>query len=131
MIFIFQTSKPKPLAPNNNGQIFKTKSFHHLTRLSKHDPPLPPPFTDFAVFPTAISCVDFDDDSLLEKVLSLILNLDDDNKVGLVAEGIVAHLVAITGGSSDFQVVAVTMMTSWWLWKSTRQRSVNKATIGP
>lgn len=105
----------------------KSESLRHLSRLSKRDPLFRRRLTDSSVVPAVLSCVDSADDSLREKALSLLLNLslDDDNKVGLVAEGVVARLVAVlTGGSSGCRAVAATMMTSLAVLE------VNKATIG-
>jgi hypothetical protein len=61
------------------------------------------------------------------KALSLMLNLslDDDNKVGLVAEGAVNHVVdALRAESPDVCAVAATVITSLAM------VDVNKATIG-
>nr|GMD83104.1 U-box domain-containing protein 8 [Ipomoea batatas] len=75
-----------------------------------------------------LNCVDADGDSgLQEKALHLLLNLslDDDNKVGLVAEGVVGKVVAaLRVGSGDSRAVAATVLTSLTVVE------VNKATIG-
>ena len=74
-----------------------------------------------------LNCVDSGDDGLQEKALSLLLNLslEDDNKVGLVAEGVIGRVVAVLlGGSSDCRALAATMLTSLAVVE------VNKATIG-
>ncbi|KAK7246629.1 hypothetical protein RIF29_41499 [Crotalaria pallida] len=103
----------------------KADALHHLTRLSKRDSLFRRRITESGVVPAVLSC--FDDDSLREKALSLLLNLslDDDNKVGLVAEGVVGRVVAVLiSGSSDCRAVAATLVTSLAVVE------VNKATIG-
>ncbi|KAE9591800.1 hypothetical protein Lal_00038974 [Lupinus albus] len=103
----------------------KLDSLRHLTRLSNRDALFRRRITDSGVVPVVLSCVD--DDLLREKALSLLLNLslDDDNKVGLVAEGVVGRVVAVLiSGSPDCRAVAATLVTSLAVVE------VNKATIG-
>ncbi|CAL0309448.1 unnamed protein product [Lupinus luteus] len=103
----------------------KIESLRHLTRLSKRDALFRRRITESGVVPVLLSCVD--DDSLREKGLSVLLNLslDDDNKVGLVAEGVVSRVVAVlVSGLSDCCAVAATLVTSLAVVE------VNKGTIG-
>ncbi|KAJ1434831.1 Zinc finger, RING/FYVE/PHD-type [Sesbania bispinosa] len=105
----------------------KFDSLRQLTQLANTDSLFRRRLTDSAVVPALLSCVDSVDDSLREKALSLLLNLslDDDNKVGLVAEGVVGRVVAVlTAGPSDCRAVAATLLTSLAVVE------VNKATIG-
>ncbi|XP_054778630.1 U-box domain-containing protein 8-like [Prosopis cineraria] len=98
-----------------------------LTRLSKRDSVFRRRLTESGVVSAVLHCVDSGEPSLQEKALSLLLNLslDDDNKVGLVAEGAIGKVVAVLlGGSSDCRAVAATMLTSLAVVE------VNKATIG-
>lgn len=66
--------------------------------------------------------------NLQEKSLKLLLNLslDDDNKVGLVAEGAISSIIAALcdGESADCRATAATVLTSLAVVE------VNKATIG-
>ncbi|OIV91619.1 hypothetical protein TanjilG_09031 [Lupinus angustifolius] len=113
------------LASPSSSLHSKHDSLRHLTRLSKRDALFRRRITESGVVPVVLSCID--DDLLREKALSLLLNLslDDDNKVGLVAEGVVRRVVAVLiGGSSDCRAVAATLVTSLAVVE------VNKATIG-
>lgn len=74
-----------------------------------------------------LNCVASSDSGVQEKALHLLLNLslDDDNKIGLVAEGAIGNIVgALRGGEADCRAVAATMLTSLAVVE------VNKATIG-
>ncbi|XP_061368796.1 U-box domain-containing protein 8-like [Gastrolobium bilobum] len=105
----------------------KIESLRQLARLSKRDSSFRRRLTESGVVPAVLFCIDSGDDSLREKALSLLLNLslDDDNKVGLVAEGVVGRVVAVLmAGASDCRAVAATMLTSLAVVE------VNKATIG-
>ncbi|KAL1336084.1 hypothetical protein HN51_030484 [Arachis hypogaea] len=111
----------------------KLDSLHQLTRLAKRDSLFRRRLTDSGIVPPLLSCVDsHDHGSLRENALSLllILSLDDHNKVGLVAEGVVARLVAVISGtaagnpSPDCRALAATTLTSLAVVE------VNKATIG-
>ena len=56
----------------------------------------------------------FEYSGLQEKALSLLLNLnlDDDNKVGLVAAGAIGRIIgALLGGSPNCRALAATMLT--------------------
>lgn len=75
-----------------------------------------------------LRCVDSVE--LREKALNLLLNLslDDDNKVGLVAEGVIGHVIAVLRGPGTAhdgsRAVGATILTSLSVVE------VNKATIG-
>ncbi|MED6134164.1 hypothetical protein PIB30_034692 [Stylosanthes scabra] len=111
----------------------KLDSLHQLTRLAKRDSLFRRRLSESGIVPPLLSCVDsHDHDSLRDNALSLLLNLslDDHNKVGLVAEGVVSRLVAIISGtaagtpSPDCRAIAATTLTSLAVVE------VNKATIG-
>ncbi|KAJ7946878.1 RING-type E3 ubiquitin transferase [Quillaja saponaria] len=105
----------------------KIESLDQLTRLSKRDSVFRRRLTELGAVSAVLNCVDSDDLGLQEKGLSLLLNLslDDDNKVGLVAEGAICRVVAaLRGGSSDCRALAATLLTSLAVVE------VNKATIG-
>lgn len=83
--------------------------------------------TESGAVSALLRCVGSDDPGLQEKALSLLLtlSLDDDNKVGLVAEGAIGRIVAaLQGGSPNCRALAATMLTSLAVVE------VNKATIG-
>ncbi|XP_061358124.1 U-box domain-containing protein 8-like [Gastrolobium bilobum] len=106
----------------------KTESLRQLTRLSKRDSAFRRRLADSGAVSAVLSCVDSGEPALQEKALSLLLNLslDDDNKVGLVAEGVIARVVAVLrrGASPDCRALAATVITSLAVVE------VNKATIG-
>ncbi|PRQ28609.1 putative aminoacyltransferase, E1 ubiquitin-activating enzyme [Rosa chinensis] len=105
----------------------KLESLDQLNRLSKRDAAFRAKLTESGAVAAVLKCVDSDEPSLQEKALTLLLNvsLDDDNKVGLVAEGAIARVVAVLqGGSPNSRAVAATMLTSLAVVE------VNKATIG-
>ncbi|EXC29545.1 U-box domain-containing protein 8 [Morus notabilis] len=106
----------------------KLGSLDRLTLLSKRDSALRSKLTESGAAAAVLKCVGSDDPSLQEKALSLLLNLslDDDNKVGLVAEGAIGRIVgALLGGApSNCRAVAATVLTSLAVVE------VNKATIG-
>lgn len=105
----------------------KLHSLDRLTGLSKRDSALRSKLTESGAAAAVLKCVGSDDPSLQEKALSLLLNLslDDDNKVGLVAEGAIGRIVgALLGGSPNCRAVAATVLTSLAVVE------VNKATIG-
>ncbi|PHT29945.1 U-box domain-containing protein 8 [Capsicum baccatum] len=107
----------------------KLNSLDKLSKLSKRDSAIRRKLTESGAVSAVLNCVDFDDDSggLQEKALHLLLNLslDDDNKVGLVAEGVVGKVVAtLRRGTGDSRAVAATVLTSLAVVE------VNKATIG-
>ncbi|PSS24731.1 U-box domain-containing protein [Actinidia chinensis var. chinensis] len=105
----------------------KLNSLDQLTRLSKRDLVLRRRLTESGAVSAVLSCVDSDEPVLREKSLNLLLNLslDDDNKVGLVAEGAIGRVVAaLRGGSPECRAVAATTLTSLAVLE------VNKATIG-
>lgn len=108
----------------------KTDSLRQLARLSKRDAAFRRILADSGAVSAVLSCLDSSaaEPALQEKALSLLLNLslDDDSKVGLVAEGAIARVVAVLlrAGSSDCRAVAATVITSLAVVE------VNKATIG-
>ncbi|GLT83123.1 hypothetical protein SLE2022_014320 [Rubroshorea leprosula] len=105
----------------------KLESLSQLGRLSKGDSALRRRLTEAGAVPVVLRCVDSYDPGLQEKALSLLLNLslDDDNKVGLVAEGAVNRVVKVLRvGSPDCRAIAATLITSLAVVE------VNKAIIG-
>ncbi|MBA0811893.1 hypothetical protein Gohar_025907 [Gossypium harknessii] len=105
----------------------KLNSLTHLVRLTKHDSGFRRKLTELGAAPGVLKCVGSDDPSLQEKALSLLLNLslDDDNKVGLVAEGAINRVIKVLRfGSPDCRAIAATIITSLAVVE------VNKATIG-
>ncbi|KAL5579202.1 hypothetical protein UlMin_011644 [Ulmus minor] len=104
----------------------KLESLDQLARLSKRDSAFRSKLAESGVA-SVLKCAGSDDPGLQEKALSLLLNLslDDDNKVGLVAEGAIGGIVAaLVGGSPNCRAVAATVLTSLAVME------VNKATIG-
>ncbi|KAG4124074.1 hypothetical protein ERO13_D10G018300v2 [Gossypium hirsutum] len=105
----------------------KLNSLTHLVRFTKHDSGFRRKLTELGAAPGVLKCVGSDDPSLQEKALSLLLNLslDDDNKVGLVAEGAINRVIKVLRfGSPDCRAIAATIITSLAVVE------VNKATIG-
>ncbi|OIT30811.1 PREDICTED: U-box domain-containing protein 8 [Nicotiana attenuata] len=108
----------------------KLNTLDQLSKLSKRDSAIRRKLTESGAVSAVLNCVNSDDDSaggLQEKALHLLLNLslDDDNKVGLVAEGVVGRVVAaLRSGAGDSRAVAATVLTSLAVVE------VNKATIG-
>lgn len=105
----------------------KLNSLDQLGRLCKRDFGTRRRLTESGAVSAVLECVNADDSSLQEKALHMLLNLslDDDNKVGLVAEGAVGKLVAaVYSGSGDSRALAATVLTSLAVVE------VNKATIG-
>ncbi|CAI9087683.1 OLC1v1021825C1 [Oldenlandia corymbosa var. corymbosa] len=127
-------SKPNPhsliqtLVSVSSPLAAKLNSLDQLGRLCKRDFGARRRLTESGAVSAVLECVNADDDaSLQEKALSLLLNLslDDDNKVGLVAEGAVGKLVhAVYNGAGDSRALAATVLTSLAVVE------VNKATIG-
>ncbi|KAK4271412.1 hypothetical protein QN277_020112 [Acacia crassicarpa] len=114
------TSRSSPLES-------KVELLGQLIRLSQRDSLFRRRLTESGVVSAVLNCVDSGDSGLQEKALSLLLNLslDDDNKVGLAAEGVIARVVAVLlGGSPNCRAIAATMLTSLAVVE------VNKATIG-
>ncbi|RDX58479.1 U-box domain-containing protein 8, partial [Mucuna pruriens] len=114
------------LASHSSSSDSKIDSLRHLTHLSKRDSAFRRLLADSGAVPALLAAVD--DPLLQESALPLLLNLtlDDDSKVGLVAEGVVARVVAVLlrGASPDCRAVAATIVTSLAVVE------VNKATIG-
>ncbi|KAK8546768.1 hypothetical protein V6N13_093811 [Hibiscus sabdariffa] len=105
----------------------KLDSLTHLARLTKRDSSVRRKLTESGAVPAVLKFIDSEDPVLQEKALSLLLNLslDDDNKVGLVAEGVINRVVKILSvGSPDCRAIAATVITSLAVVE------VNKATIG-
>ncbi|KAJ0082695.1 hypothetical protein Patl1_10951 [Pistacia atlantica] len=116
------TSKSSPLHS-------KLDSLSQLAELSKRDSTSRRKLTESGAVSAVLNCLNFDsnDFTLQEKALSLLLNLslDDDNKVGIVAEGAIGRVVtALRVGSPDCRAIAATIITSLAVVE------VNKATIG-
>ncbi|KDP20842.1 hypothetical protein JCGZ_21313 [Jatropha curcas] len=112
-----------PSSPMNS----KLDSLSQLTRLTKLDHALRRQLTESGAVSAVLNCVNSPESVLQEKALSLLLNisLDDDNKVGLVAEGAIGRVVAVLrAGSSDSRAIGCTILTSLAVVE------VNKATIG-
>nr|ADQ37348.1 unknown [Arabidopsis lyrata] len=105
----------------------KLESLSRLVRLTKRDSSIRRKVTESGVVRAALDCVDSCNQVLQEKSLSLLLNLslEDDNKVGLVADGVIRRIVAVLRvGSPDCKAIAATLLTSLAVVE------VNKATIG-
>ncbi|GAB4831062.1 hypothetical protein Ancab_005074 [Ancistrocladus abbreviatus] len=105
----------------------KVESLNQLNKLLKSNQGFRRRLSESGAVSTVLRCVDSDYPGLQEKALSLLLNLslDDDNKVGLVAEGAIARIVsALRDGSPGCRAVAATVLTSLAVVE------VNKATIG-
>ncbi|XP_051125426.1 U-box domain-containing protein 8 [Andrographis paniculata] len=105
----------------------KIISLDKLSRISKHDSAIRRRLAESGAASAALNCVGSGERGLQEKALHLLLNLslDDDSKVGLVAEGIVGKIVyALRFGVGDSRAVAATVLTSLAVLE------VNKVTIG-
>ncbi|KAM7265108.1 hypothetical protein ACFE04_002791 [Oxalis oulophora] len=107
----------------------KLESLCQLVKRSKLDSVFRRQLTESGVVSAVLNCVQSDDSVMQMKALSLLLNLslDDDNKVGLVAQGAVNYVVAALKAdyySPDVRAVAATLITSLAV------VDVNKATIG-
>ncbi|KAK3035133.1 hypothetical protein RJ639_032635 [Escallonia herrerae] len=105
----------------------KIGSLAQLGRVSKRDSGLRWRLMESGAVSAVLSCAASSDTCLREKALCLLLNLslDDENKVGLVAEGAIGNIVAgLSSGSPDSRAMAATMLTSLAVVE------VNKATIG-
>lgn len=114
------TSRSSPLGS-------KLDALAQLARLTKRDSALRRRFTESGAVPTVLRFIDSGDAVFQEKALSLLLNLslDDDNKVGLVAEGAIDRVVKVLRlGKPDCRATAATVITSLAVVE------VNKATIG-
>ncbi|KAI3680605.1 hypothetical protein L6452_35378 [Arctium lappa] len=123
------------LTSKSSSPEVKLASIEHLCSLSKRDSELRKRLTESGAVAALLGCVSGRNFvALREKSLKLVLNLslDDDNKVGLVAEGAISSVVAAlqrgddNGGSSsaDCRATAATVLTSLAVVE------VNKATIG-
>ncbi|KAK9064211.1 hypothetical protein SSX86_015591 [Deinandra increscens subsp. villosa] len=107
----------------------KLASIEQLCELSKRDFEVRKRLTESGAVAAVLGCVlrkDFVD--LQEKALNLLLNLslDDDNKVGLVAEGAICKIIDVLNGGEfgECRAMAATVLTSLAVVE------VNKATIG-
>ncbi|KAH7569054.1 hypothetical protein ACOSQ2_012568 [Xanthoceras sorbifolium] len=117
------------LTSKSSSRDSKLNSLAQLCRLSKRDSAARRRITEAGAVSAVLNCVPFGsaDSGLQQKALSLLLNLslDDDNKVGLVAEGAISRVVtALRAGPSDCRAIAATIITSLAVVE------VNKATIG-
>ncbi|CAH2078377.1 unnamed protein product [Thlaspi arvense] len=105
----------------------RLESLTRLVRLTKRDSSIRKKITESGAVRAALDCVDSGNRVLQEKSLSLLLNLslEDDNKVGFVADGVIRRIVAVLRvGSPDCKAIAATLLTSLAVVE------VNKATIG-
>ncbi|KAI3456374.1 hypothetical protein Pfo_013037 [Paulownia fortunei] len=130
--------KPQPYPPNPQTLIQlllspssqledKLNSLDQLSRVSKRDSAIRRRLAESGAVSAVLNCIDSGEPGLQEKALHLLLNLslDDDSKVGLVAEGIVGKVVyALRCGVGDSRAVAATVLTSLAVLE------VNKVTIG-
>ncbi|QCD76662.1 STIP1 homology and U-box containing protein 1 [Vigna unguiculata] len=122
----------------SSSPISKLDALRLLTRLSHADSLFRRRLSDSpALLPALLSCLhDASSPALRHRVLSLLLHLslDDDTKVGLVAEGVLSRIVALLSAPSDCRAVAATLLTSLavaaTLLTSLAVLHVNKATIG-
>ncbi|XP_004504954.1 U-box domain-containing protein 8 [Cicer arietinum] len=118
------------LTSPSSSSDFKIDSLRQLARFSKRDAVFRRRLVDSGAVSAVLFCLDssFGDPKLQEKALSLLLNLslDDDSKVGLVAEGAIARVVEflLRAASSDCRALSATIITSLAVVE------VNKATIG-
>ncbi|KAK2436998.1 U-box domain-containing protein [Trifolium repens] len=118
------------LTKSSSSSDSKIDSLRQLARLSKRDANFRRRLVDSGVVSAVLFCLDSSsgETKLQEKALSLLLNLslDDDSKIGLVAEGAIDRVVAflLREASSDCCALAATIITSLAVVE------VNKATIG-
>ncbi|XP_010439489.1 PREDICTED: U-box domain-containing protein 8 [Camelina sativa] len=115
------------LVSPSSSNASKLESLSRLVRLTKRDSLIRRKVTESGAVRAALDCVDSGNQVLQEKSLSLLLNLslEDDNKVGLVADGVIRRIVAVLReGSPDCKAIAATLLTSLAVVE------VNKATIG-
>ncbi|CAK8577850.1 unnamed protein product [Lathyrus sativus] len=118
------------LTASSSSSDFKIDSLRQLGRLSKRDANFRRRLVDSGAVFAVLFCIDSSsgDTKLQEKALSLLLNLslDDDTKIGLVAEGAISRVVAflLRAASADCRALAATIITSLAVVE------VNKATIG-
>nr|AID21650.1 U-boxp [Arabidopsis lyrata] len=115
------------LISRSSSNASKLESLSRLVRLTKRDSLIRRKVTESGAVRAALDCVDSGNQVLQEKSLSLLLNLslEDDNKVGLVADGVIRRIVAVLRvGSPDCKAIAATLLTSLAVVE------VNKATIG-
>ncbi|KAF9683457.1 hypothetical protein SADUNF_Sadunf04G0015600 [Salix dunnii] len=114
------------VSPSSNHES-SLHSLSQLTRLTKLDPGIRRQITESGAVSAVLDCVDSTESEIQEKALALLLNLslDDDNKVGLVAEGVIGRVInVIRAGSPSSRAIGCTMLTSLAVVE------VNKATIG-
>lgn len=114
------------LSPSSSSAL-KGSSFDQLVKLCKRDSCTRWRLIESGAVSAVVNCVSSDDSSLQENALRLLLNLslDDDSKVGLVAEGVVEKVVgSIRFGAGDSRALAATVLTSLAMVE------VNKVTIG-
>lgn len=105
----------------------KIDSLSQLNRLCKKNPGFRQTVMESGAVSVILRFVDSENDNLKELALAVLLNLslEDDNKVGLVAEGAIGRVVgALRGGNSNCRAYAATMLTSLAMVE------VNKGTIG-
>ncbi|XP_071698361.1 U-box domain-containing protein 8 [Rutidosis leptorrhynchoides] len=117
------------LTSKSSSPDVKLDSIEKLCHFSKRDFDVRKRLTESGAVAAVLGCVSMVNFvTLQEKALKLLLNLslDDDNKVGLVAEGAICSIVDVLcgGESADCRATAATVLTSLAVVE------VNKATIG-
>ncbi|KAG9454352.1 hypothetical protein H6P81_007256 [Aristolochia fimbriata] len=115
------------LTSRSSTAVGNLDSLRTLHRLSKHNPTFRHQITDSGAVSVILRFVGSADATLQEAALSLLfdLSLDDDNKVGLVAEGAISGvLAALRTGTDSCRALAATTLTSLAVVE------VNKGTIG-
>ncbi|XP_068667561.1 U-box domain-containing protein 8-like [Aristolochia californica] len=115
------------LTSPSSTTVARLDSLRTLHRLSKHSPTFRHQITDSGAVSVILRFVGSADTTLQEAALSLLfdLSLDDDNKVGLVAEGAISGVVAaLRTGTDSCRALAATTLTSLAVVE------VNKGTIG-
>ncbi|KAI4368206.1 hypothetical protein MLD38_016790 [Melastoma candidum] len=128
-----------PTYPSPSPSPSKLDSLSQLNRLAKRDPSSRRRLIESGAVSHTLALLDNPRESdaspvLVRKALTLILNLslDDDNKVGLVAEGVIPRLSSVLAWDSgwvdcrfsDCRAIAATVITSLAVVE------VNKAVIG-
>ncbi|KAL5972911.1 hypothetical protein ACLOJK_039717 [Asimina triloba] len=109
----------------------RLEALRHLHSLSKHNPSFRREITESGAISAVLRCLSAasasQEKAVQEAALAVLfdLSLDDDNKVGIVAEGGVAHIVdALREGMPNCRALAATTLTSLAVVE------VNKGTIG-
>ncbi|XP_058091009.1 U-box domain-containing protein 8 [Magnolia sinica] len=125
-------SYPSPLSllsslssPSLSSQLDSLRQLHSL---SKHNPSFRREITESGAISVVLRCLSASNNKALQEAALAVLfdlSLDDDNKVGVVAEGGIAHIVAaLREGTPNCRALAATTLTSLAVVE------VNKGTIG-